>query len=339
MRTLFSCQYGSTLYGTNTPESDVDWKHIILPDINDLILGKRLENKVCKTNTKAHTRNTVDDVDEEFIPIQTFAQHFTQGQTYALELAFALEGTHATQTVYDHRFIHFVRELRSKYLTRNISALVGYVVNQASIYSFKGERLNTVRDVLALVSKMDEHYFDETTKTDVIVQSPWNEALHSLLGAYPNYLKLSEYDIGGGIMRPCLKVLEKTLPFTNSLTQSLKVLNALKDKYGTRANQASTDNVDWKAMMHAVRIVDEGIALLQEKQLTFPFHITYTKFLLDIKRGVVPLEQVKDILTTKLDKLKSLESTSTLPEADEVFQAEFKEWMIVKMREFYSLEA
>jgi hypothetical protein len=32
MKKLFSCRYGSHLYGTNTPESDIDLKHVVLPD-------------------------------------------------------------------------------------------------------------------------------------------------------------------------------------------------------------------------------------------------------------------------------------------------------------------
>jgi RNA repair pathway DNA polymerase beta family len=86
---LFSCQYGSRLYGTQTPTSDLDLKHVYLPALNDLLVGKQLANKVKKTNTKMNTRNGADDVDEEFLPVQVFARDFMMGQTYALELAFA----------------------------------------------------------------------------------------------------------------------------------------------------------------------------------------------------------------------------------------------------------
>lgn len=100
MQKLFTGLYGSSLYGTNTPTSDRDVKHIVLPDLDSLLLGKKLEAKVKKTNNQKNTRNSADDVDEEFIPLQIFARHFVEGQTYAIELAFALDGLHAEQTLW-----------------------------------------------------------------------------------------------------------------------------------------------------------------------------------------------------------------------------------------------
>lgn len=105
---LFSVMFGSRLYGTQTPTSDVDWKHIVLPSLDHLLLGRGVDNKVKKTNNVKNVRNGADDVDEEFIPIQVFAKHFMEGQTYAIELAFAIEGNHASQQLwyYDLSLIH-----------------------------------------------------------------------------------------------------------------------------------------------------------------------------------------------------------------------------------------
>lgn len=127
MNLLFSCLFGSGLYGTKTPTSDRDVKHVVLPELNDLLLGKKVTNTVKKTNKLANTKNTEDDVDEEFIPLQVFAQDFMMGQTYAIELAFAVDNTEAEQTFYSRNgeklegrtegnnevpFIVFTRELR-----------------------------------------------------------------------------------------------------------------------------------------------------------------------------------------------------------------------------------
>src|ERR1035438_5626454 len=129
MEKLFTTQYGSKLYGTNTPSSDVDLKHVILPNLNDLLVGKKVQNIVKKTNTEKNTRNSSEDVDEEFIPVQVFAHDFLDGQTYALELAYAVEFTEAGQILHDPLFRGFCRELRNQFLTSNMSALIGYSVN------------------------------------------------------------------------------------------------------------------------------------------------------------------------------------------------------------------
>lgn len=368
---LFSTEYGSKLYGTNTPTSDTDLKHIVLPDLNTLLLGKKVENKVKKTNTEKNTRNSVDDVDEEFIPLQIFARHFVEGQTYAIELAFAVDGGHAGQRVYDHRgmvtsykkaqpneyehlvevydrnfecwdwekvlFIEFVHELRTKFLASNIKAMMGHVVNQASLYSFKGERLNATRELLDMFNFYLLHFgiSDASSKTTEEFDVAFDGEVEALAAKYPKYFRKDEYDVGGGVMRPCFVILEKTLPFTNSIAQSLKVLHALKDKYGSRADQASESNVDWKATMHALRIVDEGIELLREHKLTLPFEKFYVDRLLAIKRGEVSLDLIKEELSSKLDRLKDLEKMTTLPTCNAEFLLEFDVWLVKWLKRFY----
>ena len=372
MQKLFSCMFGSRLYGTQTPTSDVDWKHIVLPPLDDLLLCKKIENKVKKTNTEKNTRNSADDVDEEFIPIQVFARHFVEGQTYALELAFAIEGLHADQVVFDTRgetqlinskwvakvtfdedrafwgwkptlFVEFVKELREKFLTSNIKAMMGYVVNQANLYSFKGERLNATRDLYDFLKAECYEGNPDLDENLATLGSAHNGDVNVRMGIaelckkYSKYLRLDEYDIGGGRMRPCLVILEKTLPFTNTMRQTMLVLKTLMNKYGSRADQASANNVDWKATMHALRIVDEGLQLLEKKELSFPFRKDYVDRLLSIKRGEVSLDEVKEELSQKLDHLKVLEKTTDLPVGDQEFKKQFEAWLLQWMHKFYEV--
>ena len=367
MQKLFSCLFGSRLYGTQTPTSDRDIKHIVLPDLNQLLLGRSVENKVKKTNTEHNVRNGADDVDEEFIPLQVFAKHFIEGQTYAIELAFAIDGDHAEQTLwaYDptdpsyiqnsfndfvvsrvesacvsefltgHNFYKFVKELREKFLTSNIKAMMGYVVNQASLYSFKGERLNVTRELAVMVDVASDHLGKDGTTEEFAIG--YHDELEALAAKYPKYFRRDVYDIGGGRMKPCLVILEKTLPYTNTIAQTLKVLDSLQKKYGTRADQASASNVDWKATMHAIRIVDEGLELLSTKRLSFPFPKEKVEYLLAVKRGEVPIEKIKDELEEKLNRLKELSASTDLPECDEKFKKAFDEWLISKLRDFYEI--
>lgn len=132
MEILFSTRFGSHLYGTNTPTSDVDMKYIYLPSLDDMLIGKKAETKVVKTNTVKNTRNSAEDIDEEFIPVQQFARHFVEGQTYALELAYAYAGSltnHAGQEVADTPqgdvFKRFCNDLVANWKTTNVKAMVG----------------------------------------------------------------------------------------------------------------------------------------------------------------------------------------------------------------------
>lgn len=353
---LFSCLYGSRLYGTSTPTSDLDWKHIVLPPLDSLLLGNGVKNKDKKTNTEKNARNTQDDVDETFIPIQAFARDYYAGQTYALELAWAMEGDHAKQTfgiigdtdalrwysvTGDTKhlyFYQFVRELREKFLTSNIKAMMGYAVNQASLYSFKGERLNVVREAAMIFAHADEYYKEDGLQLKDFLGAPKFAGLFADLAAkYPKYFRIQDYDIGAGVMKPCYYILEKCLPHTNTIKHTMDVLDTLIKKYGTRANEASADNVDWKAMMHALRICNQGVKLLETGRISFPFEQAYVDKLLSIKRGEVPLEVVTTELNQKLDKLKELEVSSTLTPASPERRADLDLWLAAWMRRFYNI--
>lgn len=339
MQKLFTCLFGSRLYGTQTPTSDLDVKHVYLPSLDDMLVGKLLVNKVKKTNTEKNTRNGADDVDEEFLPLQVFARDFLNGQTYALEMAFAVDGTHAEQTLHGDATLYrnFVYELREKFLTSNVKALMGYAVNQASLYSFKGERLNVVREVQALL-RMTAAAFVNVRLSDCMVEDKqFATMMRDVAVKYPKYFQETTYDVGGGDMRPCFKLLEKTLPFSDRASQASRVVEALEKRYGTRADAASADNVDWKATMHALRVVDEGLQLLEHGTMTFPFSQNYVDYLLDVKHGNVDLALVKEELDTKLERLKTLEQTTTLRPLTQELKEEFDQWLAQWMRRFYNV--
>jgi hypothetical protein len=215
---------------------------------------------------------------------------------------------------------------------------MGYVVNQASLYSFKGERLNAARDLQFWLVGADEYYKDNEVTLEQLYQAPiWKQRMDELCLQHPKYFKLSEYDIGGNRMRPCFMILEKTLPFTNKLVHTIEVVATLIKKYGSRADAASESNVDWKATMHAVRIVDEGLQLLGEHKLSFPFEQSYVDRLLSMKRGELPLDPIKEELSQKLEKLKELEKSTTLQAYDQEMQKRFDAWLALWMMRFYKL--
>ena len=62
MKTLLKCIFGSHLYGTNTKDSDKDFKGIELPCTEDILLGKIFRTKKLGTGND-NSKNTKDDLD------------------------------------------------------------------------------------------------------------------------------------------------------------------------------------------------------------------------------------------------------------------------------------
>ncbi len=123
--TIFKTKYGSYMYGTNTKNSDVDWKYIFLPPLSDVLLGK----DVIKTkfiSSKIDDKST--QVDEDFIPIQKFSFDFFKGVTYAVEISFFSIPHENFNVNLNHLMIKkFLEELRSNFLNKKLSGFLGFL--------------------------------------------------------------------------------------------------------------------------------------------------------------------------------------------------------------------
>ena len=328
---LFKTLFGSKLYGTNTPTSDEDWKEVFLPQLEGLLIGRKPTNVVVSTGGD-HSRNTKDDVDYEYIPIQVFANDFIGGQTYAVELAFAVlsEDFTAGQEVYDLEFLDFVHDLTENFLTSNIKAMIGYAMNQAQVYGIKGTRLASVRKFTEYVGKvLADGTFKPEDKLENLV--PW------VTENTDKYLFMSTYENMDRKL-PAVSVLEKLYPLSITIGEAQERTIALKEKYGSRAESAEkAKGIDWKATSHAVRITMQAIKVLKEHKLEFPFPPEQVKFLLSIKNGEKSFEEVEQIMIDLFAELDVAKENTTLPERSEALNEQFdiflKSWMMKFYRE------
>ena len=91
--TLFKVLTGSRLYGTHTKYSDFDYKAVVLPHLETLLMNIQVTNRKEKPEgLKAGDKMIAGESETEYLPIQVFLNDFLAGQTYALEIAFAVAG-------------------------------------------------------------------------------------------------------------------------------------------------------------------------------------------------------------------------------------------------------
>lgn len=97
MNKILEMKFGSHLYGTDTPESDLDFKAIYLPSAREIVLGnyKRTDNHSRKK--KLCERNTKDDVYVEILSLDQFLKLLTEGQTMALDILFGMRAEDMTE--------------------------------------------------------------------------------------------------------------------------------------------------------------------------------------------------------------------------------------------------
>lgn len=160
---LFRVLTGSRLYGTATESSDYDYKAVCLPSLADVLLNKKLVNKKERPEGVSDSDKMLEGGTEtKYLPLQVFFDDFYAGQTYALELAFAVsQGLHEVPGVNGQRDNSFkyqqklMQELLEKFLTGNVKKMVGYAVSQSKLYGLKTQRFETLT---RLVTKVENHF-------------------------------------------------------------------------------------------------------------------------------------------------------------------------------------
>jgi hypothetical protein len=326
---LYKTLYGSKLYGTSIETSDTDYKVIMLPNLNELLLGNRLASTVAKTNISAHTKNEAEDVDIEYIPLQIFAKHYLSGQAYALEVCNA---AFCTGTIYDNRFLEFCKKLQDNFLTSDLTSMISYSVDQANLYSDKGHRLNVILEVEKVFLKFppNDKLKDHSLKL--------KELMLPILKKYPEYFSFDLYEASMGKYMPCLKVNTKTFPYTNSFHIGLQTISSMKKKYGARVKSAANaDGSDFKAMGHALRIILEGQDLLTNRKIIFPYSEKRVNLIKNVRMGKYSREEISKIIEAQLTNLKSLEEASTLQKPSEELSNKLNEFVIKELRGFYEI--
>ena len=356
---LFRVLTGSWLYGTATPASDYDYKTVVLPPLDVLLLNTKVTNRKEKPEgTGPGGKMQAGETETEYLPLQVFMDDFYSGQTYALEVAFAVvqgkfevlnsrfadaaewvtpaqaeagpKFSYASGKVRDAQRV--CNELVNNFLTRNVKKMVGYAVSQSKLYGLKTERYTSLRQVVEMVV---EHFHNSANALVEVRLRDTPQLLEALCTL--EHVSMGEVANakGGKEMGPALVIANKLYPLTNHWSTVLASLEKVLSGYGERVKEFDGEGVDWKALSHAIRITGQAGELLVKGQLTFPSE--QAQYLLDVKRGNVPLDKA----TAELDRLFGLLDTaqqlSQLPERTATMDAAFVEWKVGVLRAFYQL--
>lgn len=303
MKTIVRMKFGSHLYGTDTPQSDIDIKSVFIPPARDIIL-QRVQNTIQTKRPKAMgEKNCAGEVDEEAFSLQRYLSLLMEGQTVTLDMLFAPPSAmlHSTP-VWEE-----IASNRSKLLTRRSSAFVGYCRQQANKYGIKGSRVAAARDATELFcGLMDRHgtqskLKDHEAEIETFVVAREHCSIVEIKAAHSD------------LMLKHFECCNRKVPWTVSVKAAHEIYKRLFDEYGTRALQAEqNEGVDWKALSHAVRVGREALELMIDGKITFP--LPYREHILAIKQGRLPYAEVAAEIEQLLAKVEATESLFVLPE-------------------------
>ena len=305
---IFKTKFGSHLYGTESPESDTDYKGIYLPTIEDCVLqqvAKTINNDTKKTSIE---KNTKEDIDEEYYSLQYFLQLAYKGETVAIDMLHVPEGFPEVTS----NISHFLWKNRSKFYTKNLTSLIEYCQGQASKYGVKGSRLADAEKMLL---------FLKTQKEDLKLQDIWEWLPEG------EHIKKIEVENCAQDDNRAVEICNRKLMANTKVKYAIECTQKFYDSYGERAKKAKENKgIDWKAIHHAFRAGYQLKEIYETGNLVYP--LEHREFLKGIKLGYYHYQD--DGIGTKLenliDEVMLLAEKSNFPEkVDKKF---FEDWLV-----------
>ena len=161
---IYLTQFGSHLYGTNTENSDLDYRGIFIPKIRDIVLKRDVD----EYNTVLNINNI--KVDVKLFSIHKFIRLCSKADTNALDLLFSYNPERKDIQQYDynkeqyyengilaHPYIPFIEFLinRGKLInTDRLESPITYAFKQATKYSINPK---VPKELIKLEQFLEKH--------------------------------------------------------------------------------------------------------------------------------------------------------------------------------------
>lgn len=291
MKTIMKGYFGSHLYGTSTPESDVDFKEIYVPHARDILTGNVKEHMSKNTNNTS-SKNTKDDVDHELYSLKYFFKLAADGETVALDMLHTPQSLVVKSDLPD--VWKYIQDNRSRFYTTNMKSYLGYVRKQASKYGVKGSRLAVLRQALKRSNEWGQ-YFDNGA---VIRLSHMKNVLP--VGEFASWVETENEKTG---KQTFYNLLDRKFQDTLTNKEFNAILVKLEENYGERARKAeANEGIDWKALSHACRGGLQLLEIYKTGDLVYP--LQDAPFILDVKLGKHAFKTVQEFLEDIVDQVE-----------------------------------
>lgn len=302
MRRIVTIKFGSHLYGTSTPASDLDYKSVHVPAARDILLQRAKGSIRTERAKQEREKNLPGEVEAESYSLQRFLQLVAEGQTVALDVLFAPEAGMVEQ---QHAEWYEIAANRHRLLTRKSAAFLGYCRQQANKYGIKGSRVAAARKALSILDYHVSNKGGRQAKLAVI--DGW------IVAAVAEHMSVDEIKQGDGSVIKHWNVCGRKMQYTASIGHAHDVVQRLVDEYGQRALQAEgQQGVDWKALSHAVRVGEQALELLRTGHVTFP--LPNAAHIVAIKTGQLPYQAVAAEIEELLVLVEQAAQRSSLPD-------------------------
>ena len=343
---IYLSQYGSHLYGLNTQNSDLDFRGVYIPTLDDIILKKDKDEINTELEVEVECYEEVNKiindfpikgavkakrvkVDVKIFSLQKFIQLCSKADTNALDLLFSWtnKDTESYLYVVSGYYINPMAQIntyKNKLInTDRLESPITYAFKQATKYGLKGERLKVLQNVLQGAKNFLQEWKGAIVTPQVhhLLEDDYYELnINSLIDN--KHVKIDELD-NKGKLEKYLYVCGVQHQFNLELDKFIKrIEEKINKEYTSQRTIDAADGNDWKALSHAIRVLLEIKELLDTGNIQFP--LKDKEFLLDIKLGKVEREFIDNFFNQELSNiLERVQRNELNWKYDEEFWNEF----------------
>jgi len=289
---ILKIRSGSHLYGTNTETSDEDYVGVFIPETKYLIGLHNVEQIDESEKVKLESgKNAPESKDVTYYTLAKFCKLALDNNPNILELLFVNQENiiRINPLKYeDHN--HIGEELLSlrKYFVSKLlkSRFLGYAFSQKHKMVIKLENFEKITEATEYLRTIEEH-----------------SNLKFLNDILNHPLFVRKKDI--------ITVGDVNLQATVTIIKAIQMLGMRQQKFGARKELVEKYGFDTKFASHLIRLILEGIELLETGNLIFPLQFKDT--LMGIRLGALSLTQIIELSDALEKQVEKLYETSKLP--------------------------
>ena len=351
---LHLTQYGSHLYGTHTENSDLDFRGVYIPTIDDLILHKDRDEINEEIIIELEDYKNLKDkniiigdesfpvagvgytkkvkVDIKIFSLQKFIRLCSKADTNALDLLFSLNNNNIPQ--YTYSVTTRQKKEEPKNLWDNSVYIAKSYIPFWYILQHKDKLINTDRleSPITYAFKQATKYGLKGKRRLIIMQilekAKLLSDIHTVEDILPlienmfddKYLRIDEL-YNKGKMEKYLFVCGVQHQFNLNIEKFKQRLQDKIDKeYTSQRTIDAADGNDWKALSHAIRILFEIKQLLEIQTIQFPVD----PIVKQIKLGQISREDIDNLFdNTFQDIMEQIKQNTLNWKYDEEFWDNF----------------
>lgn len=320
---IFETLVGSTVYGTSTPQSDIDKKGVYIQTFDE-ILAWGYEPQVNVTK------------DEAYFEVRRFLELLEVANPTALEMLFTPD-----------KFVTFIapefeliRKNRNKFLTKMCAKSFGnYGYSQIAKATGTDKKMNWEKSRISKKVPLDFIFYSEggksfsfkdfLTKNNLVQENCGLVRLEHMKDQYALYYDYDNLGYRGIIGKESNEIRLSSVPKgeeslltiyynVEAYSKYCKEYREYKEWLEKRNMARFVDNkshnqmVDGKNLLHCRRLVDIAIEIAKEK--TINVFRPNAAYLLSIKRGEVNLKEILSVVESDIKDLDRIYEESGLPD-------------------------